>query len=49
MKLADHFVTSKGVVIASYEPDGEVPTGDFGADEPSERELKRRERIEERT
>ena len=49
MKLADHFVTSKGVVIASFEPAGEVPTGDFGADEPSERELLRREKIEEGT
>ena len=45
MKLVDHFVSSKGVVIASYEPAGDVPTGDFGADEPSERELRRREQI----
>ena len=45
MKLTDHFVSSKGVVIASYEPAGEVPTGDFGPDDPSERELQRREQI----
>jgi len=49
MKLVDHFVSSKGVVIASYEPAGDVPTGDFGADEPSERELRRREKIKEGT
>ena len=47
MKLVDHFVSSKGVVIAPYEPAGEVPTGDFGANEPSERELRRREKIKE--
>jgi dihydrofolate reductase len=47
MRLADHFVSSTGVVITSYAPAGEVPTGDFGDDEPSERELRRRERIKE--
>jgi dihydrofolate reductase len=49
MKLVDHFVSSKGVVVASYEPAGEVPTGGFGPDEPSERELRRREAIKEGT
>lgn len=47
MKLVDHFVSSKGVVIASYEPTGGVPTGGFGPDEPSERELRRRQQIKE--
>ena len=27
LKLVDHFVSNKGVVIATYEPAGEVPTG----------------------
>jgi dihydrofolate reductase len=49
MKLADHYVTTKGVVIASYEPAGEVPTGSFGPDQPSERELARREKMAEGT
>ena len=49
MKLVDHFVSGNGVVIASYEPAGEVPTGGFGPDEPSERELRRRKQIEEGT
>ena len=44
LKLADSFVTPKGVVIATYEPDGDVPTGTFETKEPSEAELKRRER-----
>ena len=49
MKLVEHFVTSKGVVIAAYEPAGEVRTGGFGPDEPSERELRRRAQIREGT
>jgi dihydrofolate reductase len=49
MKLVDHFVSSTGVVIASYEPAGAVPTGGFGPDDPSERELRRREKIAEGT
>jgi len=47
MKLVDHFVSGKGVIVASYEPAGEVPTGGFGPDDPSERELRRREKIKE--
>ena len=43
LKMVDHFVTEKGVVIASYEPDGEVPTGTFETKAPSEAELERRE------
>jgi hypothetical protein len=33
------------VVIASYEPDGEVPTGTFETKPPSEEELERREQL----
>ena len=46
MKLVDHFASSKGVVTASYEPAGEVPTGSFGPDQPTERELARRAKME---
>ena len=46
MKLTDQFVSSKGVVIASYEPAGQVPTGDFGPDDPSAEERARREKIQ---
>jgi dihydrofolate reductase len=28
-KLADHFVSDKGVIVATYERNGEVPTGTF--------------------
>ena len=49
MKLVDHFVSSNGVVIASYEPNGEVQTGGFGPDDPSARELKRRQAMKEGT
>ena len=46
LKLADSYVTDKGVVIASYEPAGDVPTGTFETKAPSEEELERREKIE---
>jgi dihydrofolate reductase len=41
-KLADHFVSNKGVVFATYEPAGDVPTGSFATKEPSQAELERR-------
>jgi dihydrofolate reductase len=46
LKLVEHFVSNKGVAFLSYEPGGEVPTGTFAAEEPSEAELERREKIE---
>jgi dihydrofolate reductase len=45
LKLVDHFVSAKGVVLATYEPAGDVPTGTFATKEPSEAELKRREEL----
>ena len=44
LKLVDHFLSDKGVVFTTYEPAGEVPTGSFEIKEPSEAELKRREK-----
>jgi dihydrofolate reductase len=44
LKLTDHFVSNKGVILATYEPAGEVRTGTFATKEPSEAELKRREK-----
>jgi len=46
LKLADSFTTDKGVVIATYGPAGDVPTGTFETKEPSAQELERREKIE---
>jgi dihydrofolate reductase len=43
MKLLDHFVSSRGIILATYEPAGAVQTGSFEAKPPSEAELKRRE------
>jgi dihydrofolate reductase len=43
LKLVDHFVAKTGVVTATYEPAGEVPTGTFVTKPPSEAELRRRE------
>ena len=45
LTLTDHFVSPKGVVIASYEPAGDVQTGTFETKQPSEEELKRREQL----
>jgi dihydrofolate reductase len=42
LKLVDSFVTPTGVVITTYEPAGDVPTGTFVTKEPSEVELERR-------
>ena len=45
LRLVDHFVSDKGVVLATYEPAGEVPTGSFETKEPSGAELERREKV----
>jgi dihydrofolate reductase len=47
LRLLDHFVSPKGVVITTYEPAGDVRTGTFATKEPSEAELERREKIRE--
>jgi len=44
LRLVDHFVSAKGVVLGSYEPAGDVPTGSFETKAPSEAELERRAR-----
>jgi dihydrofolate reductase len=44
LKLVEHFVSDKGVVVTTYEPDGDVKTGTFETKPPSEEELRRRER-----
>jgi dihydrofolate reductase len=44
LKLVDHFVSNTGVVLTTYEPAGEVPTGTFETKPPSEAELERREK-----
>ena len=46
LRLVEHFVSSTGVVLTTYEPAGEVRTGTFETKEPSEAELERREKME---
>ncbi len=43
-KLVDHLVSDTGVIFATYEPDGAVPTGTFETKPPSAAELRRREK-----
>jgi dihydrofolate reductase len=47
LKLVDHFVTKTGVILTSYEPNGDVPTGTFETKAPSEEELERRRKMDE--
>ena len=46
LKLTDHKVSSTGVVIATYEPAGEIVPGSFALDEPTEAEVERRRNLE---
>lgn len=46
MRMVEHEVTPRGVVIATYEPDGPIEPGDFGAaTTPSPAERERRARV----
>ena len=47
LRLVDNFVSSSGVIVATYEPAGDVQTDTFEAKPPSEEELERRTKIEE--
>jgi dihydrofolate reductase len=44
-KLVENTVSTTGVIIASYEPAGEVRVGSFAMSEPSQAELARREKV----
>jgi len=46
-KLLESEISPNGVIIASYERAGEVKTGSFGLETPSEAELARRKRLKE--
>lgn len=45
LRLVDQKLSDSGVVIATYEPAGEVETGTFVGPDPSEREKARQERM----
>jgi dihydrofolate reductase len=45
LKLVDSRVTKTGVTVNTYERAGEIDTGSFEFDEPTEAELQRRERL----
>jgi dihydrofolate reductase len=47
LNLVDHFVSNTGVVIATYEPAGDVQTGTFESKPPSKVEMERREKMRE--
>jgi dihydrofolate reductase len=45
LKLVDSQVSSTGVVMATYQPGGDVKPGSFALEEPTEAELRRRESL----
>jgi dihydrofolate reductase len=45
LRLVDSQVSTTGVTMATYEPAGEVHTGSFAMEEPTEAELRRRENL----
>lgn len=47
LKLIDSTISSTGVVIATYVPAGELVTGSFAREEPTEAEIERRRNLED--
>lgn len=47
LKLTDSKVSTTGVMIATYEPAGEIATGSFALDDPTDAEVERRRRLED--
>ncbi|MGY4397466.1 dihydrofolate reductase [Sphingomonas sp. UYAg733] len=45
LELIDHNVSTTGVIIATYQPAGPVPTGSFAMPEPNVLERARQERM----
>jgi dihydrofolate reductase len=45
LRLAEHQVSTTGVIVATYEPAGPIPIGSFQHAEPSAAEMARRERM----
>ena len=46
LRLVDSKVSTTGVVIARYEPAGEIKTGSFALEEPTDAEIERRRKLE---
>ena len=47
LKLINTKVSSTGVIISAYIPDGEIKTGSFALDSPTEAEIERRKKLKE--
>ena len=47
LKLIDSKTSTTGVIIATYEPAGELKTGSFAFDNPSVAEIERRKRLDD--
>ncbi|RFF27281.1 MULTISPECIES: dihydrofolate reductase family protein [unclassified Wenzhouxiangella] len=44
-RLVEHRLSAGGIAMSTFEPAGDVETGSFAMDDPSERELARREKM----
>lgn len=49
LKLINTKVSSTGVIISAYIPDGEIKTGSFALDNPTEAEIERRKKLKAET
>ena len=46
LTLVDSKVTTAGVIFATYRPAGRIQRGSFACEEPTEREIERRKRLD---
>lgn len=46
LKVVENHAFSTGVVMTAYEPAGELVTGSFASDEPSDAEIERRQKLD---
>jgi dihydrofolate reductase len=47
LRLVSSSTSTSGVIVATYEPEGEIRKGSFAFEEPTDREVKRRESLGE--
>jgi dihydrofolate reductase len=47
LRLTSSMTSTSGVIVATYEPAGEIPKGSFAFEEPTEAEVRRREALED--
>ena len=46
LTLVESSASTSGVIVATYRPAGRIQTGSFAFEEPTEREIERRKRLD---